>query len=169
MEEQGSYKPGLTYICVAGCGTQLTVDAVGRGPITCCGQPVRRGRVLAVAPRQASSATERPASAYRLFAAEGDFDAIVAASDRLTLVEVSAPWCGACKAMDPVLDELAAEYSPQVQLVEFDVDVSPSLPQRFGVLSVPCVLFLREGQVVGKVFGQVGKGKLVEELRRHLA
>ena len=171
-EERIAYKEGLTYICVADCGTQVTVNAAGTGgPLTCCGQPMRRGRVLRVAPRQpAASAEARAATPYRLYADEADFDAVVAGQQgKLVLAEFSAPWCGACKAMDPLLDEIVSERAGQVQVVEIDVDQSPALPQRFQVLSVPSIVFLRDGQVVGKLFGQVRKGKILEELERQVA
>lgn len=168
QEERVTYKAGLTYICALGCGTQITVDAVGEGDITCCGQPVRRGRVLAVAPRQEGAGTAHEATAYRLYASEADFDELVSSPERLVIVEFSAPWCGACKAMDPLLDELAARFADQVQLVEIDVDASPGIPERFGVRSVPCLLFMSGGQEQGRVFGQMRKERVTAELQKHL-
>lgn len=140
-EERSAHREGLAYVCAADCGTQITANAAGEGgPISCCGQPMRRGRVLRVAPRQIGASSEpRPATAYRVFADEEDFDALVTRrDDRLVMVEFSAPWCAACKAMDRLL-------------------------------SVPCLLLLRKGREVGRIFGQVGKGKIVEELDRRLA
>ncbi|MDP2949580.1 MAG: thioredoxin domain-containing protein [Chloroflexota bacterium] len=168
--EQITYKAGLTYICAQSCGTQITVDAFADGgPITCCGQPVRRGRVLAIAPRQVGTVTPHELTPYRLYASEGDFDDVVNQPDRLVMVEFTAPWCGACKAMDPLLDEVAAQYAGQLQLVELDVDASPAIPERFKIRSVPCLLFMSRGRVVGELFGQVRKGKLTEEVQRLLA
>lgn len=118
MEPTPSYKQGLTYICVADCGAQITVDSVGQGgPISCCGQPMRRGRVLAVAPRGTGERGGRLPTAYRLVATEEDFDAVAAQGDKLVVAEFTAPWCGACKAMDPILDELAITHAGKLVLV----------------------------------------------------
>lgn len=166
MEPTVSYKQGLTYICVADCGTQITVDSVGQGgPITCCGQPMRRGRVLAVAPRGTGEREERLPTAYRLIAGEADFDVVAKGANKLVLVEFTAPWCGACKAMDPVLDELAIAHAGSLVLVEVDVDLSPGLPDRLGVRSVPSLLFLKDGEVKARLFGFARRERIEEVLQ----
>lgn len=166
MEPTPSYKQGLTYICVADCGAQITVDSVGQGgPISCCGQPMRRGRVLAVAPRGTGERGERLPTAYRLVATEEDFDAVAAQGDKLVVAEFTAPWCGACKAMDPILDELAITHAGKLVLVEVDVDLNPGLPDRLGVRSVPSLLFLKQGDIRGRLFGFSRRERIEEVLQ----
>lgn len=97
---------------------------------------------------------------------EGGFDAVVSASDRLTVIDFSAPWCGPCKRLEPILGELAAELHGSVDFWKVDLDRNPRLAIRYGVQAVPTLLFLRSGHVVDRLTGLRPKRDLIERIRR---
>jgi thioredoxin 2 len=84
----------------------------------------------------------------------------VAASSRLpVVVDLWAPWCGPCRVVGPVLEQLAGELAGQVKLVKVNVDAAPGVQRRFGVQGIPTLLVLREGREVGR---KVGAAPLAE-------
>jgi thioredoxin 1 len=97
---------------------------------------------------------------------EQDFESVIAAGDRLTVIDFSAPWCGPCRMLEPVLGELAAELAGAVDFFKVDLDRSPQLALRFGVQAVPTLLFLRSGRVVDRQVGLLSKAALSERLSR---
>ncbi|MCS7338244.1 MAG: thioredoxin [Verrucomicrobiae bacterium] len=82
------------------------------------------------------------------------------------LVDFSADWCGPCKMLGPVLDELADEYVGRVKICKVDVDTEQELAARFGVTSIPTLLFFKSGQVVEQMRGLKSKRVLKESLDR---
>ena len=95
------------------------------------------------------------------------FEREVSAADRPVLVDFYADWCGPCKAIAPVVAELAGEYAGQVEVRKIDVDENASLASRFGVRSIPTLILFKEGQPVETVVGAVGKPALKELIERH--
>lgn len=93
-----------------------------------------------------------------------NFDKLVLESDRLVLVDFYADWCGPCQALGPVVAELAAEYDGRVTIGKLDVDGSGDVAQRYGVRSIPTLLFVKNGEVVEQVVGAMPKRKLAEKL-----
>ncbi len=87
----------------------------------------------------------------------------IAASEGIVLVEFSAPWCPPCRALDPILDQLAAER-PDVTLVRIDSDASPDLARDYEVMSVPTLIFFVDGSPRRRLVGARGIGQLREEL-----
>jgi thioredoxin 1 len=100
---------------------------------------------------------------------EKDFDSVVGGGDRLAVIDFSAPWCGPCRMLEPMLGELAAELEGSVDFWKVDVDRSPQLAVRYGVQAVPTLLVLRAGRVVDRLVGLPPKQALGDRLRGHLA
>jgi thioredoxin 1 len=95
---------------------------------------------------------------------EQNFDEALAANQGLLMVDFWAEWCGPCKAIAPVLDELARESNGKVTLAKVNVDENHGLAARYGIRSIPTVLFVKEGKVVDQVIGAVPRAKLKEKL-----
>ncbi|MBP7876157.1 thioredoxin [Candidatus Woesebacteria bacterium] len=98
-----------------------------------------------------------------------DFDEVLkSAGDKPVLVDFFAEWCGPCKMIAPVIEELATEYEGKAVITKVDVDAEGPLAQRFGVMSIPTLLIFKNGQPVEKQIGFVPKTKLVELITKNL-
>ena len=100
---------------------------------------------------------------------DSQFDAEVVQSDRLTLVDFGATWCGPCKKLHPIMIELATEYGEKIKVVEVDVGDSPQTAMKFGITGVPQLLFFSNGKVKETVVGLLPKSKIEEKIERYLA
>lgn len=98
-----------------------------------------------------------------------DFEQEVLQAEGLVVVDFGATWCGPCKKLEPILDELAGEYDGKLKIRKVDVGIAPSVAQKYRVLSVPRVLFFKDGQVRDQITGLVPKAKLAEKFEEHLA
>ena len=87
----------------------------------------------------------------------------------LTVVDFWATWFGPCRMVGPILDELAGEYNGKAKVVKVDVDQNQSLAQRYGVRSIPLILFFKDGKVVDQVLGAVPKQNLAAKFQQHAA
>ena len=96
------------------------------------------------------------------------FDEVVLKSSTPVLVDFWAEWCGPCRAIGPVIEELATEYAGKVNIGKVNVDVNPTLSMNFGITSIPAILFVKGGQVVDKQIGAVPKSVLDKKIQSHL-
>ncbi len=96
------------------------------------------------------------------------FAAEVLKSEQLAVVDFGATWCGPCKKLHPILDELAGEYQGRVRIFEVDVGDSPQTAESHAVISVPQVLFFKHGEVVERIVGLLPKVKIREKIEQHL-
>jgi thioredoxin 1 len=109
------------------------------------------------------------ASANIKHISDSNFDGEVLKSATPVLIDFWAPWCGPCKAIAPVLDELADEYAGKLKVVKINVDENPETPARYGVRGIPNLLIIKGGQVKDQIVGAVPKGHLVRAVDAALA
>ena len=99
---------------------------------------------------------------------DATFDTDVLASDKPVLVDFWATWCGPCRAMAPILDEIATEHGEKLQVVKLDTDANPGITARYGITSIPTMNVYVGGELVKSITGAKPKQVLVKELADYL-
>ena len=134
--------------------------------LTCphCGTKNRIGPSAKGAPHCAKCGTPLP---WVVDANESTFAVEVKAAPTV-VVDLWAPWCGPCRVVSPILEELAKESKGQLKIVKVNVDENPGLAARFDARSIPTLVILRDGQSVDRIVGAPPRDALVARLRPHL-
>jgi thioredoxin 1 len=108
----------------------------------------------------------------RLYMAKGivdvndnSFDNDILKADKPAVVDFWAPWCGPCKAIGPVIEDLAGTYGDQIKFAKCNVDDNPITPGKYGIKAIPTLIFFKEGKVVDQITGMVAKSKLEDTLK----
>lgn len=97
---------------------------------------------------------------------DSNFDEVVLKSDKPVLVDFWAEWCGPCRMVGPVVDELSKEYDGQAVIGKVNVDSNPNISLKYGIRNIPALLFFKNGEIVDKQIGAVPKSVLEEKLKK---
>jgi len=95
---------------------------------------------------------------------DSTFDETIRSSDKPVLVDFTASWCGPCKQIAPILEELAGEQADKFSVVKIDVDANPHTTQRYDVMSMPTLILFKDGEPERRLIGARGKHNLLEHL-----
>ena len=99
---------------------------------------------------------------------DADFQKEVSDADKLVVVDLWAEWCGPCRMMEPILEEIAEEYDT-VKITKLNIDQNQETPLKYGVMNIPTLLFFKEGQEVDRVIGVYPKKQLKKKIEEHLS
>ncbi len=138
--------PVSTLVC-ASCGTKNTIRPSAKGAPHCgnCGDPLP----------------------WLVNATDSTFD-IEAKAAPAVVVDLWAPWCGPCRFVGPILEQMAAEHAGRLKVVKVNVDENPKLSRRFDARSIPTMVVLRDGKVVDRIVGAMPKPQLELRLAPHI-
>ena len=103
-----------------------------------------------------------------LVATELNFKAEILDSDKVALVDFWAPWCGPCKMLGPVIEELASDYAGKAVVAKLNVDENPKIAAQYGIRSIPSLLVFKNGEVVDQMVGAMPKNTIASKLDEHI-
>ena len=98
---------------------------------------------------------------------DANFKTNVLESDKLSVIDFWAEWCGPCRAIGPVIEELSKEYDGKVNVGKVNVDHNPQISMNYGITNIPAILFVKGGQVVDKLVGAQPKSNFVKKIEQH--
>jgi len=108
------------------------------------------------------------ASEHITHVSDDSFENDVLKASGPVLVDFWAPWCGPCKQIAPILDEVATEMHGRITIAKINIDDNPNTPGKYGVRGIPTLMLFRDGNVQGTKVGAINKGKLVDLIKEHL-
>ncbi len=100
---------------------------------------------------------------------DSNFEEMALASDKPVIVDFWAEWCGPCRMVTPIIEELAGEYDGKAVIGKLNVDQNPEVSMKYGIRSIPTVLYIKDGQVVDKQVGATSKATYAGKLEAQLA
>ncbi len=99
---------------------------------------------------------------------DANFEEVVLKSDKLVIIDFWAVWCGPCRMIGQIIQEIGQEYEGKVVVGKVDVDSNPEITTKFGIRNIPTVLFFKNGEIVDKQVGSVAKQIIVNKLEAHI-
>ena len=99
---------------------------------------------------------------------DSNFEADVYDADKLVIVDMWAEWCGPCKMMEPILEEIAEEHIDKLKIVKINIDQNQDTPIKFSVMNIPTLLLFKEGKEVDRIIGAVPKKQLSKKIENHM-
>jgi thioredoxin 1 len=99
---------------------------------------------------------------------DADFEAEILKSETPALVDFWAPWCGPCRVLGPLVEELAQQYSGRIKVAKMNVDENPITPGKYGIRGIPTLIAFKEGEVVDQIVGAVPKGNIEALIKKTL-
>ncbi len=95
---------------------------------------------------------------------DADFEAEVLKSDKPVVVDFWAEWCGPCRQVGPILEEIAGEHAEKLSVVKLNIDENPKVPAKYGIMQIPTLNVFQDGEVVKQIIGAKPKAALMKEL-----
>jgi len=107
-------------------------------------------------------------SEHIIHVTDASFESDVLGAEQVTLVDYWASWCGPCKMIAPVLDEIADEYAGKITIAKMDVEAHTETPAKLGIRGIPTLMIFKNGEVVATKVGAVSKAQLVQFIEEHI-